>query len=169
MELSGKVWKFGADINTNLIHPNDAHAASIADQAKMVFSANRPGWAAQVKKGDIIVAGRNFGMGSQRPAARSLLNLGIACLLSPSFNGLFYRNCVNFGLPALECPDIEAAFEEGDIAQVEFETGIIRNVRTNQPLQASPMPSSLIAILKAGGIYPLLEKEDLIYPLQHRA
>ncbi len=165
MELTGRVWKFGDDINTNLIHPNDAHSLAVADQVKVVFSANRPGWVEQVAKGDMIVAGANFGMGSQRPAARTLLNLGISCLLAHSFNGLFYRNCVNFGLPALECPGIDAAFEEGDRALVEFETGVIRNIRTGQMRQASPMPGDLIAILKAGGIYPLLEKEDLIYPL----
>ena len=115
-----------------------------------------------MRRGDILVGGRNFGMGSSRPAARSLKNLGLACLLAPSINGLFFRNCVNFAFPALECLGVDEAFEEGDEADIEFESGRVRNVTRGTELAAKPLPPSLLAIVTAGGIYPLLEKEGLI-------
>ena len=162
MKFKARTWKVGPNINTDLILPNRAFYASIEEQPAYVFSANRPGWSSQVRQGDILVGGRNFGMGSSRPAARSLKNLGLACLLAPSINGLFFRNCVNFAFPALECPGVDEAFEEGDEADIEFESGRVRNVTRGTDLAAKPLPPSLLAIVTAGGIYPLLEKEGLI-------
>ena len=109
MKFKARVWKFGDDINTDLILPIQAFYLLAAEQPKYVFHANRPGWVDQVKPGDIIVGGKNFGMGSSRPAARSLKNLGLACLVAPSINGLFFRNYVNFAFPAMECPGVEDA------------------------------------------------------------
>jgi 3-isopropylmalate/(R)-2-methylmalate dehydratase small subunit len=117
-----------------------------------------------VQPGDIIVGGRNFGMGSSRPAARSLKNLGLACLVAPSINGLFFRNCVNFAFPAVECPGVDDAFEEGDIAEVDFESAAVRNVTRGKTLAGRPIPPRLLELVRAGGIYPLLEKEGLIAP-----
>jgi 3-isopropylmalate/(R)-2-methylmalate dehydratase small subunit len=162
MKFSARTWKVGPNINTDLILPNKAFYASIEEQPAYVFGANRPGWSSQVQKGDILIGGRNFGMGSSRPAARSLKNLGLACLLAPSINGLFFRNCVNFAFPALECPGVDEAFEEGDIAEIEFESGRVRNVTRGTELTAKPLPPQLLSIVTAGGIYPLLEKEGLI-------
>jgi 3-isopropylmalate/(R)-2-methylmalate dehydratase small subunit len=162
MKFQARVWKVGPNINTDLILPNKAFYASIDEQPAYVFGANRPGWSSQVQKGDILIGGRNFGMGSSRPAARSLKNLGLACLLAPSINGLFFRNCVNFAFPALECPGVDEAFEEGDIAEIEFESGRVRNVTRDTELTAKPLPPQLLSIVTAGGIYPLLEKEALI-------
>ena len=162
MKFTARTWKVGYNINTDLILPNRAFYASIEEQPAYVFSANRPGWSSQVQKGDILVGGRNFGMGSSRPAARSLKNLGLACLLAPSINGLFFRNAVNFAFPVLECPGVDEAFEEGDIAEVEFEAGLVRNATRGIELQAKPLPPQLLSIVTAGGIYPLLEKEGLI-------
>ena len=82
-----------------------------------MFAANRPGWVDQIAPGDIIVGGRNFGTGSSRPAARSLRNIGLGCLVAKSINGLFFRNAVSFGFLALECPGVHAAFEEGQTAR----------------------------------------------------
>jgi 3-isopropylmalate/(R)-2-methylmalate dehydratase small subunit len=134
-----------------------------------VFHANRPGWVDQVKPGDILVGGRNFGMGSSRPAARSLKNLGIACLVAPSINGLFFRNCVNFAFPAVECPGVHEAFEEGEIAEVDFETSTVKNVTRGKTLTGRAIPPRLLELVKAGGIYPLLEKEGLIAPRPEKA
>ena len=164
MNFSAKVWKVGDNINTDLILPNKAFYESIEAQPAYVFGANRPGWSAQVQKGNILIGGQNFGMGSSRPAARSLKNLGLSCLLAHSLNGLFFRNCVNFAFPALECPGVHDLFEEGDVAEVEFEAGIVRNVTRGKTLQAKPLPPQLLALVQAGGIYPLLEKEGLIAP-----
>ena len=111
-----------------------------------------------------MIGGKNFGMGSSRPAARSLKNLGLACLVAPYINGLFFRNAVNFAFPALECPGVDEAFDEGDIAEIEFTEGRVRNVTKGIELAAKPLPAPLLAIVNAGGIYPLLEKEGSITP-----
>ena len=117
---AGRVWKFGDDINTDLMLPGPLLTASEAEQARAVFSANRPGWVDQIAPGDIIVGGRNFGTGSSRPAARSLRNIGLGALLAESINGLFFRNAVSFGFLALECPGVHAAFEEGQTAEISI-------------------------------------------------
>ena len=164
MKLKARVWKVGDNINTDLILPAVAFYLAPEEQLRYVFHANRPGWAEQVQKGDILIGGKNFGMGSSRPAARSLKNLGIACLVAPYINGLFFRNCVNFAFPAVECPGVDEAFEEGDIAEVDVERATVRNVTRGTMLTGKPMPPKLLALVKAGGIYPLLEKEGLIAP-----
>jgi 3-isopropylmalate/(R)-2-methylmalate dehydratase small subunit len=164
MVFRGRVWMAGDNINTDLILPIQAYYLSIAEQPKWVFSANRPGWSDEVRKGDILIGGKNFGMGSSRPAARSLKNLGIACVVAESINGLFYRNAVNFALPALEAPGVSAIFQEGDNAEIFFEEFRVRNAASGKECTASPMPGPLLDILKAGGIYPLLEREGKIAP-----
>jgi 3-isopropylmalate/(R)-2-methylmalate dehydratase small subunit len=169
VKFKARVWKFGDNINTDLILPVQAFYLPAAEQPKYVFHANRPGWAAQVKPGDILVGGKNFGMGSSRPAARSLKNLGIACLVAPSINGLFFRNCVNFAFPAIECPGVDEAFEEGDVAEVDFDSATVKNVTRNATLKGRAMPPKLMELVKAGGIYPLLEKEGLIGPRAEKA
>jgi len=165
MTFQGRVWVAGDNINTDLILPIQAYYLTIEEQPSWVFSANRPGWSAEVRKGDILIGGRNFGMGSSRPAARSLKNLGLACLVAESINGLFYRNAVNYAFPALEAPGVSALFEEGQTAAVSFEDFQVRNVDTGKGCTAAPMPPQLLDILKAGGIYPLLEKEGKIAPV----
>ena len=164
MKFTARVWKFGDNINTDLILPNVAFYLTPQEQVQYIFRANRPGWVDLVKPGDILLGGKNFGMGSSRPAARSLKNLGIACLVAPSINGLFFRNCVNFAFPAVECPGVDYAFNEGETAEVEFDTGAVRNATRGTTLKGRPMPPRLLELVKAGGIYPLLEKEGLIAP-----
>jgi 3-isopropylmalate/(R)-2-methylmalate dehydratase small subunit len=164
MKFTARVWKFPDNINTDLILPAVAFYLPPDEQPRYVFSANRPGWVDEMKPGDIIIGGTNFGMGSSRPAARSLKNLGVACLVANSINGLFYRNSVNFAFPAVECPGVFDAFEEGDIAEVDFDTSVVKNVTRGRILNARQTPPKLLDLLKAGGIYPLLEKEGLIGP-----
>jgi 3-isopropylmalate/(R)-2-methylmalate dehydratase small subunit len=164
MKFRAKVWMVGDNINTDLILPNKAFYLTHKEQAQFVFHANRPGWGQQVQKGDILIGGRNFGMGSSRAAARSLKTLGLSCLVAESLNGLFLRNCVNFAFPALECPGVHAAFTEGEEAEVEFETAQVRNVTRGASLQGKPLPAQLMALVQAGGVYQLLEKEGLIAP-----
>ena len=164
MIFKARVWKVGDNINTDLILPSAAFYLKPEEQARCVFSANRPGWANQVQQGDILIGGKNFGMGSSRPAARSLKNLGLACLVAPYINGLFFRNCVNFAFPAVECAGVDETFEEGDIAEVDFEQATVKNVTRGTTLTGRPMPPKLLALVRAGGIYPLLEKEGLIAP-----
>src|SRR4051812_2636170 len=158
------MWKFGDNINTDLILPNVAFYLTPQEQLKYIFRANRPGWVDLVRPGDILIGGKNFGMGSSRPAARNLKNLGLACLVAEGINGLFYRNCVNFAFPATECSGVFEMFDEGDIAEVDFESATITNVTkgTSRPVRQTPPP--LLKIVDAGGIFSLLESEGAIAP-----
>jgi len=164
--ITGRTWKFGDNINTDLMLPGHVNggASSLDEQAAEVFSANRPGWVDAMAPGDFIIGGKSYGIGSNRPAARSLRHLGVACLLAESINGLFFRNCVNFGLLALECEGVSAAFEELQTAQVSLDDFTVRNVNTGAVLRARPVPANLLALMQNGGIFPLLEQQGLIAP-----
>jgi 3-isopropylmalate/(R)-2-methylmalate dehydratase small subunit len=164
MKFVARIWKFGDNINTDLILPNVAFYLTPEEQLKYIFRANRPGWVDLVKPGDILIGGKNFGMGSSRPAARNLKNLGLACLVAESINGLFYRNCVNFAFPATECTGVYEMFEEGDVAEVDFDIGTVANTTKGTSLAARKIPAPLLKIVEAGGIFSLLEKEGAIAP-----
>ncbi len=112
-KLKAGVWVFGDEINTDLIFPHSAFRVSPEEPVKLVFSDNRPGWSSLVQKGDILIAGANFGTGSSRPGAVLLRRLGLACMAADSINGLFYRNCVSYGFPALQCPGVAADVRGG--------------------------------------------------------
>ena len=117
-----------------------------------------------MQQGDAIVGGFNYGMGSSRPAARSLRNCGVGFLLAETINGLFFRNAVNYGLLACECPGVSTAFEEGDTAELDIDAWTVRNPRTGQTLKVQPVPEQLLAMMMGGGIYPVLERDGLIAP-----
>jgi len=163
--ISGRVWKFGHSINTDLMMPGPALYLPEAERIRYVFQANRPGWVDQVRRGDFIIGGTSYGVGSSRPAALSLHNLGIGCLIAESINGLFFRNCVNFGLLALECPGVHAMFEEGQTASVSTDDLTVRNEQTGEVRKALPVPRQLGDLMCGGGIFPLLESQGLIAPL----
>ncbi|RMF92543.1 MAG: 3-isopropylmalate dehydratase, partial [Nitrospinota bacterium] len=157
---------FGDDINTDLIMPQVAFALPLEEQIRYVFRANRPGWVEQVREGDIIVAGRNFGTGSSRPGAQLLRAVGIRCLVADSINGLFFRNCINFALPPLQCPGVSRIFEEGDEAAVNLLTGEVKNIRSGEVRQGEKLPEFLLNILQAGGIIPMLEGQGYLEPAE---
>jgi 3-isopropylmalate/(R)-2-methylmalate dehydratase small subunit len=164
--ISGRVWKFGDDINTDLILPGPVLREPAAVQMRQVFAANRPDWIKQVQAGDVLVAGTNFGMGSARPAARSLRNLGLGFLLAEQVNSLFLRNCVSLGFLAIDCPGVVAAFDEGDVAELHIDEWEVRNRRTGVCLKPPAVPRRFLDMMRGGGIYPLLEAEGLIAPLK---
>jgi len=164
--VEGRVWKFGDDINTELMIPAIALTKPEKEAAKYFFSSNRPGWVEQVKQGDIIVGGKNFGTGSSRPGAKLMMILGISCVLAETINGLFLRNSVNFGLPVLPCTGVSEAFDEGDIAQINFREGTVNNKTKGLLLSTAPLPDMLLKIVEAGGIIQLLEKEDCLEPIE---
>jgi 3-isopropylmalate/(R)-2-methylmalate dehydratase small subunit len=168
MILKGRVWCFGDDINTDLIEPIPVLLMPRSEHPKHMFRANRPGWAAQVQQGDILVAGKNYGMGSGRPAAQVMKDLGLGCLLAETINGLFFRNSVNYAFPALEIKGIREAFEEGDVAEVDFENGVARNLRTGVELRGAPWPESALKVLRAGGLIAYLQAEGYLNPLGWR-
>jgi len=103
-------------------------------------------------------------MGSSRPAARNLKNLGLACLVAESINGLFYRNCVNFAFPAMDCAGIEELLQEGEQAEVDFDSGIVRNLTKGTAKTGRTIPPQLLKIVAAGGIFQLLEQDGAIAP-----
>ena len=166
--LRGKVWLFGDNINTDLMVPSEVTYASPEKQARAVFQANRPVWVDEVGKGDVLIGGRNFGMGSSRPAARSLRNVGLSCMLAESLNGLFFRNDVNFGFIAMECPGVTGLFTEGDIAEIDMEAWRVTNGGTGKSLPIIPIPSELRSLMMEGGIFPHLEQLGLILPAAPR-
>lgn len=164
MELirEGRVWIFGDHVNTDLIFPNRAFRLPEAEQRRLVFSANRPGWVDEVRPGDLIVAGENFGMGSGRPVGRLLRECGIAGLVAESINGLCLRNCITFSFPAVACPGVTKRFREGDVARVDFVSGEVRNLTTGESLRGAGLPPLFQEIIAAGGVIPMLVREGYI-------
>ena len=164
MIFEGRVWKFGDNINTDMIMPVMAGKQMYSSQdspdrdkkiaLQFCMSANRPSWAQQVQEGDIIIAGNNWGCGSSRPAPRLIKSLGISVIVAESIARLYFRNSVNIGLPAITCVGIFAAFNEGERARVNIETGEVNNLSTGITIkgEAIPADSPPMQILKAGGL-----------------
>ena len=163
--IRNRVWCVDDDINTDLLLPIDVLQFPRFERPAHVFRANRPGWSALVKKGDILIGGNNFGMGSGRPAAQTMKDLGLSCVVADTINGLFFRNCVNFALPALEIPGVRAMFEEGDEAEVNFLDATVTNVRTGKKLTGKPWPELMLKAMRAGGLVEKLEAEGYLHPL----
>ena len=164
MQREGRVWTFGDDISTDLLYPQVAYSVPLAEAAKLVFSANRPGWSKLVEPGDVIVGGQNFGMGSSRPAVALLRELGIGACLAESFSTLYLRNCVNYALPTLAAPGILELVQEGDRVHVDFSTGAIENRSSKQRMEAPALPPELLEIIEQGGVISSLEARGLIPP-----
>jgi len=157
MKLTGRVWIFGDEINTDLIFPHSALGVSPEEQCLLCMSDNRPGWARQVKPGDLLLAGKNFGTGSSRPGAAILKRLGLAGMVAESYNGLFYRNCIGYGFAALTVPGVTGLFREGDLAEVDYAQGIVRNLRTGQVLLGNKLSAEMLENIRAGGIEGVLK------------
>lgn len=160
--FTGKVWKFGHDINTDLVIPNFAVMMPVEEQLQHCFNANRPGWVDEVQAGDVLVVGRNFGVGSARNIGAIFHGFGIAGVVAESFNGLGLRNCINSGLPSLPCAGVLDAFEEGDVAEVDWSTGTVRNATNGRELQGSPVPLQLQQIVIGGGVESVLRAEGYL-------
>jgi 3-isopropylmalate/(R)-2-methylmalate dehydratase small subunit len=161
--FTGRVWKFGDLINTDLIMPSKAFRLPKKEQHTLCFEAVRPEFARDVKAGDIIVAGENFGMGSSRPIGEVMRSAGIAAVVAESINGLAMRTCVNSSLPAINCLGVAALFSDGDTARVDFLSGRIENLTTGKSLQTHPMAPLLAEIVAAGGVVPMLLKDGYIH------
>jgi len=155
--MSGRTWKLGDNVDTDVLAPGRYMKFGIEEIARHCLEDLLPGFAAQVKSGDVIVAGRNFGAGSSREQApQALKHLGVAAVLAPSFAGLFYRNALNLGLPVLIC---ESAPQIADNAACEIdpEAGILR--AGGQQWRCEPIPGLLLAMVRDGGLLPHLEKK----------
>ena len=162
--FKGRVWKFDHDINTDLVIPNFAVHMPVEEQVQHCFSANRPGWVDEVQPGDVMVVGRNFGVGSARNIGAIFHELGVSGIVAESFNGLGLRNCVNSGLPSLPCPGVHDGFDEGDVAEVDWTIGSVRNVTTGATMQGNPIPAQLQRVIIAGGVEGVLRSEGYLAP-----
>ena len=161
-KVTGRVWKFGSDINTDLVIPNFAIYLPREEQPQHCFVANRPGWVDEVRPGDILIAGTNFGVGSGRPIGDVFVDLGVSAVVAESFNGLGLRNCVNAGLASLPCRGILDAFDEGDIAEVDWGTGEVRNLTKGTTLTGQVLPPEIQGIVEEGGVIKKLTKEGFL-------
>lgn len=156
MSALHKVWKIGADIDTDQLAPGAYMKLGILDIAKHCLEGVRPEFAAQVQAGDVLVAGPNFGIGSSREqAADALVKLGVKAVISPSYSGLYFRNAFNLGLLLLTCKDA-ALIEEGEQVALDISQSAV--VRANgQRLACDPIPDFLLAMVQAGGLLPQLK------------
>lgn len=152
--IKGKVFKFGDDIDTDIIVP--ATYLSTFDPkelAKHCMEYTNPEFYGEVKEGDIIVAGKNFGCGSSREHAPiAIKGCGVSIVIAKSFARIFYRNALNIGLYILECPDAVDGINAGDTVEVNVDTGVITNVTTGKTWQAAPFPKFIQNIIVCGGL-----------------
>jgi 3-isopropylmalate/(R)-2-methylmalate dehydratase small subunit len=150
-KIRGRAWRFSANVDTDQIIPAEyLVTGDPVELAKHSFEKARPEFAKAVKAGDIIVADENFGCGSSREhAPRALMGNGIACVIAKSFARIFFRNSINIGLPLIEC---SITAKDGDELEVDFSSGKIKNVTTDETSEFKPLPDFLINILESGGL-----------------
>lgn len=160
MVKSGKSWKFGDDVNTDIII-SGKYKLSITDLdqlSKHAMEAAMPDFAEKVQKGDYVVAGKNFGCGSSREQAPLvLMHLGVSAVIAKSFARIFYRNALNIGLPAVECEQADR-ISEGDLLEVDLAKGVVRNISKGESYAVKPFPPQLRVILSEGGLVSYVKK-----------
>ena len=154
MIVIGNVFKYGDNVDTDVIIPaRHLTTTDPADLAKYCMEDIDSDFAKDVRPGDIIVASRNFGCGSSREHAPiAIKGSGISCVIASSFARIFYRNAINTGLPIMECAPAAEAAEKGDVLEIDFETGIIKNITKNEEYQSAAFPEFIQRIIAAGGL-----------------
>ncbi|MGS0763868.1 3-isopropylmalate dehydratase small subunit [Syntrophomonas curvata] len=159
MELKGRVHKFGDDVNTDYII-SGRHKFKTLDMkelAKHVMEDLDPDFYAKVAKGDFIVGGRNFGCGSSREQAPlAIINADISAVVAKSFARIFYRNCINTGLPVIECDTDQ--IDEGDELEIDLQAGILHNRTKGLDVKIAPLPQVMLQILSEGGLVEHFKK-----------
>lgn len=159
MKIEGKVWKFGDNVDTDMIIP--ARYLNVSDKhelAKHCFVDVRSDFVKEIRAGDIAVAGVNFGCGSSREHAPwAMKAAGIGAVIAKSFARIFYRNAFNIGFPILESEEAAEALKEGDLVSLEISTGMITERLNGKQLSARPIPDFMRAMLEAGGLVNYLK------------
>lgn len=155
----GKAWKFGHDIDTDIILPARYLNKSTPEHlAAHCMEDAGTSFAQDVKTGDIMVGGKNFGCGSSREHAPIAIKAcGIEVVIAESFARIFYRNALNIGLPIMECPEAVAGISQGDEVSVDVTTGKIENLTTRVQFQARSFPPFMQDLIRAGGLIPYIE------------
>ena len=152
--LKGKVHKYGADVNTDVIFP--ARYLSLSEPAELAEHCMEDidkDFLNRVKPGDIMVATTNFGCGSSREhAPLAIKAAGISCIIAKSFARIFFRNAINIGLPLLECDEAVDKTKAGDILEVDLSSGMIKNLTSGMTFTAKPYPDFMAELISAGGL-----------------
>jgi len=163
MKIEGRIWKFGSDVDTDAIIPaRYLNQSDPEELAKHVMEEERPEFLRAVKKGDILLADKNFGCGSSREhAPLALKAAGVSCIIAKTFARIFYRNSLNLGLPLLESPEASEEIKDGDRVRVNLNTGEIFDLTQNTKFHANPIPTFMQNLLKDGGLIPHLRKQRL--------
>ncbi len=161
MKAQGRVFKYADNVDTDVIIParylNTSDPAELAAHCMEDIDA---GFVKNVKPGDIIAAGKNFGCGSSREHAPLVIKTcGIGCVIAKSFARIFYRNAINIGLPILECEAAADDAEQGDVISVDFDSGEIKNVTKGKTYRAEPFPPFIQDIIRKGGLLASLTEE----------
>lgn len=154
--MKARIWRFGDGIDTDAMAPGQYMKLPIEELALHCLEGVRPEFPGSVRRGDVVVAGTNFGIGSSREQApQALATLGVAGVVAVSFAGLFYRNAINLGLPVLVCRDIER-LEDGAIASLDAPAASL-TLASGESVDLEPMPGFLLDIVQAGGLIPHLK------------
>lgn len=161
MKIEGKVFKYGNDVDTDVIIParylNDSSLKALASHCMEDID---PDFVKNVKAGDVIVAGDNFGCGSSREHAPLAIKAsGVSLVIANSFARIFYRNSINIGLPILECPAAVKAISAGDKVEADLSSGVIYNLTTGEKFSAEPFPPFIQEIINDGGLLAHLAKK----------
>jgi 3-isopropylmalate/(R)-2-methylmalate dehydratase small subunit len=156
--INGKVWMLGDNIDTDSIVPGQFLDAPIDEVVKHVFESIKPEFVKEVRPGDVIIAGRNFGCGSSREnAPAALKKLGVACIAAESFARIFFRNALAIGLPLVICKGVPGIFAEGEEARIAFREARVENVKNGSVLEGEAFSDEIIAIVEKGGIMEMLK------------
>jgi 3-isopropylmalate/(R)-2-methylmalate dehydratase small subunit len=154
----GRVWRCGDNLDTDALAPGQYMKYGIEEIARHCLESLQPEFASQVRAGDVVVAGRNCGTGSSREQApQALKHLGVAALVAKSFAGLFYRNAINLGLPAVVCAEADR-IQAGDRISVDARAGLIHNHTRGEQLRCEAIPAHLLQLLDDGGLLPHLQR-----------
>jgi len=156
MEIKGTVWKYGDNVDTDVIIPaRYLNMSEPEELAAHCMEGIDPEFAGAVQPGDLIIAGENFGCGSSREhAPLAIKGSGVRCVVAGSFARIFYRNAINVGLPIMECPAAARDAEKGHRLGIDLQAGTVHNLTTDQVYEAEPYPPFMMAIVEAGGLVP---------------
>ena len=161
MKLTGDVWKYGNDIDTDVIIParylNTSDPEELAGHCLEDLDSE---FTEKMNQGDIIVAGDNFGCGSSREhAPLAIKAAGVSCIIANSFARIFYRNAINIGLPIMESKEAVNSITEGDRLSVDLDQGLIKNLTRDEEYQAKPFPEFMQELIASGGLINYLKKQ----------
>ena len=158
----GRVWILGDGIWVDYLLTGAAMTMPLEEARKHCMEGIRPGWQEQVKPGDLLIGGKEFGTGSARDASVLLKYMGLVGLVAESIMPFFVRNSVNAGWPILECEGVSKLFKEGEICEFNLRTGVVKNLTTGKQLQGKPMPDAVNNIILDGGSAAVLKREGFV-------